>query len=80
MFYWCVTLFVMGILAILDMVYSYGEIFRWVNSVLFLLASLGLLVRTRMMIKTGKIVNASNFARSIADPGLLSAISPTSAS
>ncbi len=55
MFYWCMTLFVLGVLAILDTVYSYGEIFRWINSVLFLLASLGLLVRTRMMIKNGKI-------------------------
>ncbi|MCP4582553.1 MAG: hypothetical protein GY839_13170 [candidate division Zixibacteria bacterium] len=55
MFYWCMTLFVLGVLAILDTVFSYGEIFRWVNSVLFLLASLGLLVRTRMMVKNGKI-------------------------
>ena len=55
MFYWCMTLFVLGVMAVLDAIFSYGEIFRWINSVLFMLASLGLLVRTRMMIKNGKI-------------------------
>jgi hypothetical protein len=33
-------------LAFLDSLFNYGEIFRQVNSVLFMLVSLGLLVRT----------------------------------
>ena len=51
---WCAVLFVLGILAFLDTLFNYGEIFRQVNSVLFMLVSLGLLVRTatRMRLKT----------------------------
>jgi hypothetical protein len=43
---WCAILFVLGIAAFLDSLFSYGDIFRQVNSVLFMLVSLGLLVRT----------------------------------
>ena len=43
---WCVILFLLGIAAFLDSMFSYGDIFRRVNSVLFMLVSLGLLVRT----------------------------------
>lgn len=55
MLYWCLTLFALGIMAFLDTFFNYGEIFQRVNSVLFMLISLGLLIRTRMMIKTGKL-------------------------
>jgi len=48
MLIWCCLLFVLGILAFLDSLFNYGEIFRQVNSVLFLLTSLGLLVRCTM--------------------------------
>jgi hypothetical protein len=48
---WCAILFVLGILAFLDTIFSYGEIFRRVNSVVFMLVSLGLLVRTSMKMK-----------------------------
>jgi len=48
---WCAILFCLGIVAFLDSLFNYGEIFRRVNSVLFLLTSLGLLVRTSMKIK-----------------------------
>jgi cytochrome c oxidase subunit IV len=55
MLVWCITLFVLGILAFLDTIFNYGEIFRRVNSVLFMLLSLGLLIRTRMLMKFQKI-------------------------
>jgi hypothetical protein len=46
MFVWCTILFLLGITAFLDSMFNYGEIFRQINSVLFMLISLGLLVRT----------------------------------
>lgn len=46
MLVWCAVLFSLGMLAFLDSLFNYGEIFRQVNSVLFMLVSLGLLVRT----------------------------------
>ncbi len=49
MFNWCMFLFGLGILAFLDTIFNYGEIFRRINSVLFLLLTLGLLIRTRML-------------------------------
>ncbi len=42
---WCVVLFLLGVAAALDSVFNYGEIFRRVNAHLFMLVSLGLLVR-----------------------------------
>jgi cytochrome c biogenesis protein CcdA len=55
MLIWCMTLFGLGVLAFLDTIFNYGEIFRRVNSILFMLLSLGLLIRTRMLIKFGRI-------------------------
>ncbi|MBD3403334.1 hypothetical protein GF420_10600 [candidate division GN15 bacterium] len=43
---WCAILFVLGILAFADSLLNMGEIFRKINSVLFMLISLGLLIRT----------------------------------
>ena len=51
MLIWCAILFGLGILAFMDSIFNYGEIFRQVNSVLFLLTSLGLLVRTTTKIR-----------------------------
>ena len=51
MLIWCAVLFALGILAFMDSIFNYGEIFRQVNSVLFLLTSLGLLVRTTTKIR-----------------------------
>ena len=48
---WSALLFGLGILAFLDSMFNYGEIFRRINSVLFLLTALGLLVRTSMKMK-----------------------------
>jgi hypothetical protein len=51
MLIWCAILFALGILAFMDSIFNYGEIFRQVNSVLFMLTSLGLLVRTTTKIR-----------------------------
>ena len=51
MLIWCAILFTLGIMAFMDTIFNYGEIFRQVNSVLFMLTSLGLLVRTTTKIK-----------------------------
>lgn len=52
---WCTIMFVLGILAFLDTIFNYGDIFRKVNSVFFMLISLGLLVRTSMKMKIKRI-------------------------
>ncbi len=54
MFVWCAVFFVLGVLAFADSLYNGGEIFRHANSILFLLISLGLLIRTTTKIKLGK--------------------------
>ena len=45
MLFWCAFLFFLGVVAFLDSLFYFGEIFRKVNSLLFMLISLGLLVR-----------------------------------
>jgi len=54
MFVWCAILFLLGITAFMDSLFNYGEIFRRVNSVLFMLVSLGLLVRTTTKMRIRK--------------------------
>ena len=54
MFVWCGVLFFLGIFAFLDSLFNMGNLFRGVNSVLFMLISLALLVRTTTKIKTQK--------------------------
>ncbi|MBD3298488.1 MAG: hypothetical protein GF341_07535 [candidate division Zixibacteria bacterium] len=51
---WCALLFGLGIAAFTDSIFNYGEIFRQVNSVLFMLISLGLLIRTTTKIRQAK--------------------------
>lgn len=46
MLLWCGLLFFLGVMAFVDSVFNMGEIFRQVNSVMFMLISLALLVRT----------------------------------
>ncbi len=46
MFVWCSVLFVLGIFAFVDSIFNMGDIFRQVNSVMFMLISLALLIRT----------------------------------
>jgi len=55
MLIWCGILFILGVAAFLDSMFNYGEIFRKVNSVLFLLMSLAILVRTTTKMKDAKI-------------------------
>ena len=54
MFLWCAFLFILGISAFMDTIYNYGDIFRQINSVLFMLISLGLLVRTTTKMRERK--------------------------
>jgi cell division protein FtsB len=60
MLVWCGVLFALGILAFLDSLFNMGEIFRRVNSVLFMLISLALLIRTTTKIKAKKIEQYEN--------------------
>ena len=55
MLIWCAILFILGVAAFLDSMFNYGDIFRKVNSVLFLLMSLAILVRTTTKMKDAKI-------------------------
>ena len=54
---WCTILFMLGLLAFSDTIFNYGDIFRKVNSVIFMLISLGLLIRTSMKMKLKKTEN-----------------------
>lgn len=55
MFIWCSILFVLGISAFLDGFFNYGQLFRSVNSVLFMLVSLAVLVRTVTKVKAARV-------------------------
>jgi len=54
MLIWCSVLLFLGITAFLDSIFTFGEIFRRINSVLFMLVSLGLLVRTSTKMRAAK--------------------------
>jgi hypothetical protein len=54
MLLWSAIMFFLGIAAFLDSLFNYGEIFRQINSVLFLLLSLAILVRTTTKMKAAK--------------------------
>ncbi len=54
MLIWCALLFFLGLMAFLDSIFNMGEIFRQVNSVVFLLVSLALLIRTTTKAKQQK--------------------------
>ena len=55
MFVWCAVLFVLGVLAFADSIFNMGEIFRRVNSVMFMLISLALLIRTTTKIRSQRL-------------------------
>ncbi len=38
MFIWCTILFMLGVSAFMDSLFNYGDIFRQINSVLFMFA------------------------------------------
>ena len=54
MLYWAITMFALGVLAFLDNFFNYGEIFRMVNSLFFMLLALGVLIRTRLLTRKAK--------------------------
>lgn len=55
MLIWCALLFILGTMAFTDSFFNYGEIFRSINAFLFMLLSLGLLIRTSTLMKLRKI-------------------------
>ncbi len=55
MLIWSGLLFFLGILAFVDSMFNMGQIFRQVNSVMFLLISLALFIRTTTKAKEGKL-------------------------
>jgi len=54
MLIWCTVLLFLGVTAFLDNLFTQNEIFRTINSVLFMLVSLGLLVRTSTKKRIGR--------------------------
>ena len=55
MFVWCAVLFLLGVLAFFDSLFNMGEIFRQVNSVMFMLISLGLFIRTATKMRAKRL-------------------------
>lgn len=55
MLIWCSILFLLGVLAFFDSIFNMGDIFRQINSVLFMLLSLGLFLRTTTKKKLQKL-------------------------
>ena len=53
MLIWSIVLFILGIVAVLDAQFNYSEIFRRANSLVFMFLSLGVLVRTKILINRG---------------------------
>ena len=51
MIIWSIVMFALGAAAFLDSFYNFGGIFRPANAFLFMLLSLGILFRTRMLTK-----------------------------
>jgi len=54
MLVWCCVLLFLGVTAFLDNIFTQNEIFRTINSVLFMLVSLGLLVRISTKKRVGQ--------------------------
>ena len=54
MLIWCSVLLFLGVTAFLDSIFTQNETFRTVNSILFMLVSLGLLVRTSIKQRIGR--------------------------
>jgi hypothetical protein len=71
MLIWCGMLLFLGVAAFLDSLFTFGEIFRRINSVLFMLVSLGLLVRVstkiRMATREGEQKRIEELERQVAE-------------
>lgn len=57
MLLWVIVIFGLGVAAFVDSIFNFGDIFRQVNSVMFLLVSMGLLVRTTTLKRRGRLEN-----------------------
>ncbi len=53
MLIWSFVLLGLGVLAVLDSQLNYGQIFRSANSVVYMLLSLGVLIRTKILKSQG---------------------------
>jgi hypothetical protein len=53
MFIWGLVLFALGIMAFLDAQFNYGYLFRTANAFMFMLVSLGILIRIRILKQMG---------------------------
>ncbi len=53
MLFWSIVLLGLGVLAVLDAHFNYGHIFRSANSVMYMLLSLGVLIRTKILRSQG---------------------------
>jgi hypothetical protein len=60
MFIWATVLFCLGVAAFLDNIFAFGEIFRKINTVMFMLVSLGLLLESKQIRK--KQHNQTNYS------------------
>ena len=49
MLIWSFVLFGLGVLAVLDSQFNYGQIFRSANSIMYMLLSLGILIRAKLI-------------------------------
>jgi hypothetical protein len=49
---WCTILFLLGVTAFLDSIFNYGQIFQATNAILFMLVSLGILIRVLFKMKS----------------------------
>lgn len=49
MLIWSFVLFGLGVFAVLDSQFNYGQIFRSANSIMYMLLSLGVLIRAKIM-------------------------------
>ncbi len=59
---WGLVLFGLAILALLDSLYNYGQLFKSISPALFMLTSLGLLLRANRLSKQGnreKLIEAN---------------------
>ena len=54
MIIWGIVLFCLGVIATLDSQFNYGYMLRFYNSTLFMLLSLGVLIRARVLHQRGE--------------------------
>lgn len=65
MFIWATVLFCLGVAAFLDSIFAFGEVFRKINTVMFMLVSLGLLIESKQISKNKQ--NQANYSEQLED-------------